>query len=178
MKKYFKYFKYVIKHKYYVAKICFKFGLYWRGIMHDNSKFLPFPFISYANYFYGGKKVEGIGKNGYLKPSQTRDKDFDMAWLIHQKSERHHWQFWILVRDTGETLAIEMPHKYVIEMVCDWAGASIATEKSKNIMEVAKNTKLWYNYNKDKIILHNETRKHVESMIDVLSMLIEKENKT
>lgn len=52
MEKYWKYFKYVIRHKWYVLIECFKKGQYWRGITHDLSKFLPDEFIPYAKYFY------------------------------------------------------------------------------------------------------------------------------
>ena len=50
---YYKYLQYVIKHKYYVMIECFKVGLYWRGLVHDMSKFRPSEFIPYARYFYG-----------------------------------------------------------------------------------------------------------------------------
>lgn len=39
MNKYFKHFKTIVKHKWYVMKFCFKCGLYWRGLVHDLSKF-------------------------------------------------------------------------------------------------------------------------------------------
>jgi len=53
MNKYLKYLKYVLVHKYYVFIECFKVGLFWRGIMHDMSKFFPDEFLPYARYFYG-----------------------------------------------------------------------------------------------------------------------------
>ena len=52
MKQYFKYFKYVFKHKFWVMKYCFEDRLYIRGILHDINKFRPSNFIAYANYFY------------------------------------------------------------------------------------------------------------------------------
>jgi len=53
MSKYILYLKYIIRHKWYVGIECFKMGVYWRGITHDLSKFLPSEFIPYAKYFYG-----------------------------------------------------------------------------------------------------------------------------
>jgi hypothetical protein len=50
---YWKYFKYVVKHKWYVFVACCKQGIIWRGIIHDMSKFLPSEFIPYARFFHG-----------------------------------------------------------------------------------------------------------------------------
>lgn len=49
-----KYLKYLIKHKFYVTRECFRIGLYWRGLVHDLSKFNPMEWVAYRNYFYGG----------------------------------------------------------------------------------------------------------------------------
>ena len=51
--KYYKHFKTVAKHKKEVAKICFKFGLYYQGIVHDLSKFSITEFAPSAKYFQG-----------------------------------------------------------------------------------------------------------------------------
>src|SRR5660397_273255 len=98
---YFKYLNYVLCHKYYVALECLKAGLYWQAITHDMSKFRPSEFFPYANHFYGSTapKEEIHGKTGYYKPTDTGDEDFDFAWLLHQKRNDHHWQFWILPLD-------------------------------------------------------------------------------
>jgi len=143
MKKYLKYLKYVIKHKYYVAYFCFKNGLYWQGIFHDISKFGWDTFITYANHFYSGKYTEGNSETGYSKPVKTDDPEFDYSWLIHQRTQKHHYQFWILVNEKGILKFISIPDKYWIEMICDWYGASIATGKS-NKSNYKENTRKWY----------------------------------
>ena len=107
--KYLKYAWYIIKHKWYVMIECFKVGLYWQGITHDLSKLLPDEWFPYANYFYGFKKRD---ETGYYKPTDTGDKAFDFAWLLHQKRNPHHWQWWILPEDDGGTKILEMPLKY------------------------------------------------------------------
>ena len=53
--KYIKYLLYVIQHKYYVFIECWKDGLYWHGITHDLSKFMPSEFFPYARWIYGSK---------------------------------------------------------------------------------------------------------------------------
>ena len=53
MKKFFKYLKYVIRHKYFVFLESCKLGIPIRGFVHDTSKFFPDEFFPYMNHFYG-----------------------------------------------------------------------------------------------------------------------------
>ena len=46
-------FKTISTHKMYVAKGCFRLGLYWKGIIHDLSKFSPTEFFTGVKYFDG-----------------------------------------------------------------------------------------------------------------------------
>ena len=97
--KYLKYLEYLMKHKWYVMRECFKFGLYWQGITHDLSKFLPNEFFPYVNHFFGKQKRHVKKKQdatGYFKPAGTGEREFDLARLRHQKRNPHHWQWWIL----------------------------------------------------------------------------------
>ncbi len=165
--KYLKYFWYVIRHKYYVGIMCFKMGLYWQGLVHDNIKFTCFPFKAYANHFYSGKKIKGTSKTGYSKPTtDVDDPEFDLAWLYHQKSQRHHWQFFILKEDNGKEKILPMTEKYWKEMICDWYGASLATRIS-NISNYKENTKKWYLEHKGNIHLNPFTRLLVENELGV-----------
>lgn len=155
--KYIKYLSYVIRHKWYVFLECYKIGIFWQGIIHDLSKFLPSEFIPYANYFYGNDNKKR-DKTGYYKPTDTGNKDFDFAWLLHQKRNKHHWQWWILPEDEGRIKILDMPLKYRKEMLCDWRGAGRA-------QGFGDNTKEWYEKNKDKMLLHKDTREWIEKNI-------------
>ena len=54
MNKFFKYLSYIIRHKYYVLVAGLKVRApLFRLIIHDWSKFLPYEFAPYMNYFYG-----------------------------------------------------------------------------------------------------------------------------
>ena len=53
MEKYWKYFKTIFKHKLIVMITCFRAGIIWRGLLHDNSKFGPTEFFTSAKYFQG-----------------------------------------------------------------------------------------------------------------------------
>lgn len=156
MMKYLKYIMYLIKHKWFVGIECFKRGLIWRGIVHDVSKLLPSEFFAYANYFYGKPLCSSLRE---LK----RKEKFNRAWLRHQHRNKHHWQHWVLVKDSDETIVIPMPRKYVYEMIADWIGAGRAI-KGRGIPkdEVVD----WYLRNRPNMILHPETE---DKIVQILS---------
>lgn len=160
MRKYIKYFFYVLRHRWYVFLECCKARIVWQGIIHDLSKLLLSEFIPYANHFYGKNSgiSRGRNKTGYYKPTDTGDKDFDFAWLLHQKRNRHHWQWWILPEDEGGVKVLDMPLKYRKEMLCDWRGAGRA---QGNKITPA----VWYENNKNKMQLHRGTRTWIENHI-------------
>ena len=163
-----KYFNYVVRHKWYVMIECFKFGLIWRGLMHDLSKFLLDEFIPYMNYFYGKKDSDikrGRDETGYYKPGSTGDSKFDFAWLLHQKRNRHHWQWWILPEDEGGIKLIEMSDKYILEMICDWIGAGKAQGHFSPKDDKFYETQRWYKKNGNKMQLNSATRQHIEEII-------------
>jgi hypothetical protein len=173
----------VIKHKFWVAYYCFKDGLAWRGLIHDLSKLRPSEWFAYANYFYGPKaeehwKLRKAG-GGYYKPYQTGDQKFDFCWLLHQKRNDHHWQWWVLPEDEGGVYALPMKEKAIREMICDWRGAGRAQGYGDNIPE-------WYKKNKGKMKLHHHTRHMLEmklvkiygreSMKDILTPTVDDDN--
>jgi len=156
--KYLKYFWYVLRHKWYVMWACFGFGLFWRGLVHDLSKFRPSEFIPYARHFYGGKRDihEGRDETGYYKPTDTGDPDFDRAWFLHQKRNDHHWQWWVDVSD-GRINPLRLSLPAAEEMISDWIGAGRA--------QGTPDTLAWYRKHKDKLRLHHLSRTIVEALI-------------
>ena len=103
-----KYLKYLIRHKWFVFLSGLKTGApIGRLIIHDWSKFLPDEWIPYARYFYN---YEG-------QIPHSIQEDFDKAWLLHQRRNKHHWQYWVLLQDDGQIKTIQMPEKYIKEMV-------------------------------------------------------------
>lgn len=151
---YWQYLSYVVRHKWFVFVACCRLGIWWLGLVHDWSKLRPGEFIPYARYFYGRKRREWRDSTGYYKPTQTGDLAFDFAWLLHQKRNKHHWQWWICPQDDGGFQAFEMPERYRREMLADWIGAGLAQGKP--------DTRAWYTKNKGKMILGPETRAWVE----------------
>jgi len=163
MWKHFKYLSYVIRHKFWVGYYCFKEGLIWRGLVHDCSKFLPSEWFAYASYFYGPKAEEHWKTrkegSGYYKPYQTGDQKFDFCWLLHQKRNDHHWQWWVLPEDEGGVFALPMKEAAWKELIADWRGASRA-------QGYGDNTIAWYKEHKNKMQLHKDTRLKIEKELE------------
>ncbi len=132
-----------------------KLGIPWLGLIHDWSKFRPSEWFPYVAHFYGknaGKQIRD--ETGYYKPTDTGDPAFDQAWFLHQKRNRHHWQYWVMPEDVEGVKILSIPDKYRREMLADWRGAGRAQRRP--------NTKAWYTKNCKKLQLHEETRHWIE----------------
>lgn len=121
VKNVFKHLKTICTHKYYVGKVCFKFGLYKQGILHDLSKFSPIEFWTSVKYYQGTSSPIDAEKE---------HKGYSDAWLHHFHRNKHHWAFWIDFNRNQEMVAYRMPYKYALEAVADWIGAGITYSKS------------------------------------------------
>lgn len=155
---YLKYLKYVLRHRWFVFVECCKSRIVWLGLVHDLSKFRLDELIPYARHFNGNIK-KGRDSTGYYKPVDTGDSAFDFAWLLHQKRNKHHWQWWILPNDEDGLVILDMPMKYRKEMLADWRGAGRAQGTLDN--------KAWYMKNGDKMQLHPNTRRWVEEQLGI-----------
>ena len=169
-----KYLSYVLRHKWFVFVECCKMGIPLRGLLHDISKFRSEEFSSYANYFYGDKIPDDkyiAGQESSINIKHAIDSHresvvegrMNYSWLGHQHKNKHHWQYWILRHDSGGTTLMEIPYKYVKEMVADWLGAGRAINGKDD------DTKSWYESNKDKMQMHENTRKIVEELLNEYS---------
>lgn len=122
MKKYWEHLKVISKHKWLVMVHCFKAGIPWRGLMHDNSKFGPTEFFTSARYFQG---------NSSPIDAEKAERGYSYAWQHHKGKNPHHWEYWIDNIGTYKNTPVKIPYKYVVEMVCDWIGAGQTYSKTK-----------------------------------------------
>lgn len=153
MNKHLQYAWYVIRHKAFVAAECWRLGIPIQGLLHDLSKMLPDEWFAYVESFYGYH-----ARNKLERPEYVKDA-FNLAWLLHQHRNPHHWQFWRLRMDDGSTKLIPMPENYVREMLADWRGAGRAITGSSNIGE-------WYRKNYSNIELADETRERLHELME------------
>ena len=148
-------FEWLKKHKIYFKVDFGNMSLLEKNIAnHDLSKWSDEEFEPYAKYFYQGKQNE---------------KEFDKAWNHHQKTNPHHWQYWVLMKDnpTKEFECIPMGDEYIVEMICDWWSFSFKEHKLENIFD-------WYDENKKNIKFHPDTKKKVEKLLDAIKEELEK----
>jgi hypothetical protein len=145
-------------HKYFVFIECCKWGIPVRGLLHDISKFRPSEFFSYAQYYYypDGKRRHTNGSYSRDIPTDMVDSKFEYAWLLHQKRNKHHWQFWVIPEPNGNKI-MPMDEASAKEMLCDWVGAG----KAKGDLDMIS----WYDNNKAQMLLHEDTRRWIEEQL-------------
>jgi len=175
------YLSYILRHKWFVFVECLRLGIPWRGLVHDLSKLTPSEFGPYMRYFtapqargrewpteaeadeMSRQAMRAAQCNYYPKWTQERVKrDLNAAWNLHQKRNRHHWQYWVLLNDTDEPLEVllPMPDRYRREMLADWRGASRALGYGRQVRE-------WYLKHSHKMRLHSDTRAWLEHELGV-----------
>ncbi|MGI6608733.1 MAG: DUF5662 family protein [Erysipelotrichaceae bacterium] len=116
---FFKHLHLVNKHRFLVMKFCFRLGLYWQGLTHDLSKYSFSEFFTSVRYFTGLKSPID---------SEKKEKGYSDCWLHHKGRNKHHWQYWIDFHK-GQIVYIEMPLKYIKEMVADRIAACMVYQR-------------------------------------------------
>lgn len=116
---------------------CYYFIIDDRIKRHDKSKYDGCEFGGYRQFFYPENENE------------KKSIAFNHAWNHHQKSNDHHWEYWLLIDSNGKKVeALKMDLPSIIEMLCDWTAMSV---KFKNMPSN------WFDANKEKMVLHPGT---------------------
>lgn len=127
---------------------------------------------AYREAFYGkppymyiedlgsGIKHVLLGEEAEKKWRDDVSLNFKYAWLHHQHRNKHHWQFWCLKEDSGKLLALDMPEKFIREMVADWVGAGYAINGRVEVQD-------WYAKNSQHMKLSERTKKRVEELLQL-----------
>ncbi len=159
----------ISEHKFFVMKHCFAVGLYWQGIVHDLSKYTPTEFVNGCRYYQNGRRSPNN--------AEREAKGYSMAWMHHKGRNRHHYEFW---NDYGMDLKpgddpvvpIQMPRRYVAEMLMDRIAASKIYLKDK----YTRHEPLKYFYRgKGRGLMHPKTARELERMLKILDQRGEKE---
>ena len=123
-------FKTITSHKFKVMKYCFRSGLYLQGLLHDCSKYSPTEFWEGARFYQGNRSPNNKAKevNGYSR-----------AWLHHKGRNKHHFEYWIDydMKSPRVIEGLDMPRRYVAEMVMDRIAASQVYQKDAYTRESA-----------------------------------------
>lgn len=119
-RKFFSHLHTVNKHRFKVFCLCCRAGIFWRGLVHDLSKYSPTEFLESARYY----------TNGYSPIMNCKkDKGYSEAWLHHKGRNKHHYEYWYDYETSLEMPV--MPYEYLIEMVCDTLAAGITYQGKK-----------------------------------------------
>lgn len=156
----------ILHHKKLVRRLCFKAGLYKQGIMHDWSKYHPVEFFAGVKYYQGGKRSPNFG--------EKQERGYSAAWLHHKGRNRHHFEYWIdySMKPKDGLQGMPMPVRYVLEMFCD----RVAASKNYNRDTYDNSFPLaYYTKNKDHYVLHPDTRKLLEKLLNMLAQKGEEE---
>ena len=156
IKKLWKHFQVVNKHRWKVFGLCCKVGIPWRGLVHDLSKYEPVEFFETARYFEEGK---------YSPVKKCKEiKGYSLGWIHHKNHNKHHYEYWYDYN--AKTPAPIMPCKYFLELICDSLAAGM-TYQGKNW---TKEYQLEYwKRAKEKAILHPKMEALIEKVYEDIS---------
>ena len=126
---------------------------------HDKSKFNPNEYDDYRRYFYPTEWEKKYIDKVILK------NNFDLAWNHHQKVNKHHWQYWILM--DAEFKILNIPYIYLIEMLCDWAAMSLRFKDAPSE---------FYSKNKKSMILANNSKIIIQKLLPIFDSIVNEIN--
>lgn len=153
----FKHLFRVIRHKHLVFKYCCMFGIPWRGIIHDLSKFHPVEFFESVKYW---------SESGSPINEAKKQKGYSNAWYHHRGRNRHHWEFWADNFESGTNCPV-MPYEFTVEMLCDWLAAG-KTYHGKSFT-YADELDWWNKFKRDRVKMHPATKEYIDRMLGLLA---------
>ena len=162
-------FRTVTEHKIQVMRHCFAVGLYYQGVMHDMSKYMPSEFLEGCRYYQDGKRSPNNG--------EREAKGYSFAWMHHKGRNRHHFEFWTdyaakPMKGQHPVGAVQMPRKYVAEMLMD----RIAASKTYLKEDYTRHEPLrYFQKGKGKHLMHPQTSRELERMLKILDKRGEEE---
>ena len=154
MKAFFGHLKNILIHKWWVFYYACKFGIPWRGFMHDWSKFHPIEFFESVKYYQGDKSPIPICK---------KENGISYAWQHHKGHNPHHYEYWIDDFDGREKPTYhKIPYKYLMEMMADWFAAG-RTYIGKNF--TVQDEVTWWKSKRESIAIHPATLEWIDQFM-------------
>lgn len=147
-----KHFLTITSHRIKVMNMCFKCGLYWRGLTHDLSKYSKTEFLEGAKYY--------VGKYSPITECKKHTGKSE-AWLHHKGHNPHHPEYWV-----DKEGPVMMPYQYVVESICDRIAAGKTYNKDN--FNQTKPLQYWYDH-LDFSLVHEKTAKFYEHVLKNLA---------
>lgn len=146
------YTKVILAHREFVFKAGVLLGVPKKLLeIHDDSKFSAAEMLPYARKFTEPRLTK-------KPPGEDVEEAFRLAVLHHYHNNPHHWQHWIFpggycsADESTNNECVPMPKVYLLEMVADWMGASMAHTGKFDMAE-------WLENNLHKVKLHPDSKK-------------------
>ena len=158
----------ITHHKLVVMQGCFRVGLYKQGLLHDMSKYSWAEFRTGINYYQGTRSPNAAEKE---------EKGYSDAWLHHKGRNKHHFEYWLDYslkpsEDAFPLQAVQMPRKYVAEMLMD----RICASKNYVKEEYSQHHPLkYFEHGRGQYIMHPQTAKELHGMLKILDQRGEEE---
>ena len=160
-------FKTINHHRFLVMVGCFKVGLYLQGLTHDLSKYSPTEFGIGARYWQGTRSPNA---------AEREEKGYSEAWMHHKGRNRHHYEYWTdMSRQTRNYESVEMPRRYLVEMVMDRRAACM-TYQGKAYHDGSALE--YFMKSRERELMHVATRQQLEWILTMLRDRGEKETFT
>ena len=153
-------FNTITYHKYLVMKGCFCVGLYRQGILHDLSKYSPSEFFVGLRYYQGNRSPND---------AERESIGYSSAWMHHKGRNKHHYEYWTDYnpkKEKGVLLPIKMPTKYIVEMFMDRI-AACKVYRGRSYTDIAPLE--YYNHSKSHLIMHPDSAKLLEHLLQLLA---------
>ena len=156
----------IVTHIGIVKDLCYQMGIPELGDSHDLSKFSPEEFEIYK--YADGKRSPH---------DNARDKlGYSPSWVHHKARNPHHWEYWTdfnsaTPNDDGTFTIIckcvKMPYDRVIEMFCDFVGASKTYNKETFSLKAPLD--YWNKNCEGKRAMHPDSEKLIKKLLTTLS---------
>ncbi|MCR5238218.1 MAG: DUF5662 family protein [Lachnospiraceae bacterium] len=156
----------ITEHRIEVMKYCFKCGLYFQGLTHDLSKYAPVEFLNGARFY-----------QGYRSPNnaERENKGYSEAWLHHKGRNRHHYEYWVDYcsevslsnAETGGMVPVEMPRRYLVEMICDRVAASKVYNKGHYTDDMPLK---YFERSMNKIFMNENTKRELHAFLKMIAI--------
>ena len=157
-------FKTITKHRFLVMCGCFRVGLIWQGLTHELSKYSPTEFWVGARYYQGTRSPN---------TAEREAKGYSEAWMHHKGRNKHHYEYWTdMSKQTRNYESVEMPRKYLVEMVMDRRAACMTYQGKAYTNGSALK---YFMGSRERELMHPNTRMQLEYILTMLRDKGEKE---
>ena len=155
----FRHFATITRHRHTVIMYCARAGIFLQGLGHDLSKYSPSEFLSGIRYYQGTRSPN---------EAEREDIGYSATWMHHKGRNRHHFEYWTDYDPSvrGKIRAVEMPYRYVVEMLCDRLAASrIYNGKNYSQDETLK----YFLTGKPHMLIHPNTSDCIENLLRMVA---------